>query len=456
MTMPEVSEGLEYRLIEDGVAYEVLSGDFNGAGVIVLPDYYEGKPVIRIAEEGFSRVSVGNELSRDITGVRLPQTLKSIENSAFYQTVLEKVVFPLGLEKIGSMAFSGTSLQEIVIPENVTSIGGSAFKSTQLQKIIIPENVTNIGGSAFEDCASLAEVRICATSPTLGARVFENTAWYKAQPDGYIYFGQTLYRYKGDFAKNAHLDLSDFATKKIADRAFSMCKGLTSVEIPFDVQWGNYTFFGCEDLKSVRLEEGLTEIPIGTFGQCSKLAELNFPSTLEKIGKIAFYESAIGGEIIFPMALTEIGEQAFGGCENLKSVSFQDKLASIGAFAFQGCDGLKGMIIPESVTDLGNMGFSESIEWVVFSFFAEDFSYQEIFKNLYSLEHIYIRDTQETIAATREENLDFNLFCKTETLTTDGKSITKIVYAYCEEPPTEEGDFWHYDTDGVTPIPWEN
>ena len=31
-------------------------------------------------------------------------------------------------------------------------------------------------------------------------------------------------------------------------------------------------------------------------------------------------------------------------------------------------------------------------------------------------------------------------------------SIT--VYCYAEVMPQEEGNFWHYDTDGVTPVIW--
>lgn len=30
------------------------------------------------------------------------------------------------------------------------------------------------------------------------------------------------------------------------------------------------------------------------------------------------------------------------------------------------------------------------------------------------------------------------------------------VYFFSADTPTEAGDFWHYDTDGVTPVIWEN
>ena len=90
-----------------------------------------------------------------------------------------------------------------------------------------------------------------------------------------------------------------------------------------------------------------------------------------------------------------------------------------------------------------------------FSFFDGDFSYQETFGKLGSLEHIYIRATQEEILAMKEESEDFYLFCRTMTMTLSGKTCKKILYAYSEDPPTEDGNYWHYDIDGVTPIAWE-
>jgi hypothetical protein len=28
------------------------------------------------------------------------------------------------------------------------------------------------------------------------------------------------------------------------------------------------------------------------------------------------------------------------------------------------------------------------------------------------------------------------------------------IYYYSESQPTDEGNYWHYDTDGVTPVVW--
>lgn len=32
--------------------------------------------------------------------------------------------------------------------------------------------------------------------------------------------------------------------------------------------------------------------------------------------------------------------------------------------------------------------------------------------------------------------------------------LSATIYCYSEAQPTESGNFWHYDTDGVTPVKW--
>ncbi|MBQ8375218.1 MAG: leucine-rich repeat domain-containing protein, partial [Clostridia bacterium] len=399
LTMPEVSEDLEYRLIEDGTAYEVIGPkDFNGAGVIVLPDYYEGKPVVSVW--GFGRMN--EEERADITGVRLPRGLKIVAPNAFGDTNIEKVVLPSTLE----------------------TIGNSAFRKTQLQEIIIPQNVMSIGEEAFKNCTSLTDVTILSAAPDLGMNIFENTAWYKAQPDGYIYLGKTLYRHKGDFAKNTHLDLGELSTRniKITSGAFSGCKGITSVEIPGDIVLGECTFQDCVDLAEVHFSDGITEIMERTFSGCSKLSKIEFPSTLEKIGKYAFKGAKLE-VVILPSTVTEIVQFAFSGCT------------------------LTGLVIPDGIALFEDPGI-EVLEWVCVPLPSENMNGYNSYFGM-GLSKAYVKATREELLAMIEEDVMFKHFCK-------GPFGGTTAYAYSEEPPTEAGDFWHYDTDGVTPIPWEN
>ncbi|MCL2443111.1 MAG: leucine-rich repeat domain-containing protein, partial [Treponema sp.] len=99
--------GLEFMLINNGTAYSVSKGTAKAA-IVVIPAIYEGKPVIEIADSGFS---------------------------------------------------SYTNMTSIIIPDGVTRIGSYAFfHCDNLTSIVIPAGVTNIGNFAFSNCGSLTSV----------------------------------------------------------------------------------------------------------------------------------------------------------------------------------------------------------------------------------------------------------------------------------------------------------
>ncbi len=83
---PEVkpTKGLEYTLLKDDSGYEVARGKADLTGTIVIPDYYEGLPVKRIAEYGFCiRIIIDIKVNTFTTGLHLPSTLEEIGDSAF-------------------------------------------------------------------------------------------------------------------------------------------------------------------------------------------------------------------------------------------------------------------------------------------------------------------------------------------------------------------------------------
>lgn len=72
----------------------------------------------------------GNAFSsnKELTGVKLPKSLKAIHDSAFKRCYgLESVTFNEGLEEIGTEVFSECPLKSVVIPKSVKKIGYRAF-----------------------------------------------------------------------------------------------------------------------------------------------------------------------------------------------------------------------------------------------------------------------------------------------------------------------------------------
>ncbi len=82
----------------------------------------------------------------DLKEVKLPSTLKIIEEKAFFLCDLKEIILPDGLEAIGKDAFGFcSSLKEITVPASVTRIDDYAFYScTSLLKVNMSGNESDI------------------------------------------------------------------------------------------------------------------------------------------------------------------------------------------------------------------------------------------------------------------------------------------------------------------------
>ena len=100
------------------------------------------------------------------------------------------------------------------------------------------------------------------------------------------------------------------------------------------------TFSFCDQLKDVKLCEGLLEIGDGAFHGCSALKRIQIPSTTKVLHSMAFTEcrkievvdlGGVGG------ALEEIQDSTFDLCNDLtRIVNIPPTIKSIGRFAFRG------------------------------------------------------------------------------------------------------------------------
>lgn len=137
-------------------------------------------------------------------------------------------------------------IKKVVIKNGVTSIGDYAFSECySLTSVIIGNSVTSIGGGAFEGCSSLSSITIPNSVTSIGYGAFSGTKWYDNQPEGLVYIGRILYKYKGTMPLNTKVTIKD-GTTVITGAAFSNCSGLTSVTIPNSVtSIGERAFFWC-------------------------------------------------------------------------------------------------------------------------------------------------------------------------------------------------------------------
>ena len=154
----------------DSAGYIVSSYGGNATNV-VIPSYYNSKPVLEIGEYLFSNNGA-------ILSVTMPSMLVKINMAAFKNAVqLSSIVIPSNVTLIDTDAFMDCSaLQTVALPERLEVIGNNAFEGTAMTTITLGNRISEIRSRAFADCASLRDVYLDNLTPPLRfANSFENT-----------------------------------------------------------------------------------------------------------------------------------------------------------------------------------------------------------------------------------------------------------------------------------------
>ena len=284
-------------------------GDCKNLTNVTLPN-----GVTQIGEYAFTSCS-------GIVSVKLPDNLTRIEVYTFEGCEsLTKIDIPESVEYIGEYAFYGCySLAEFEFPQKVTVIEEYVLSScVSLFGVTIHSGITEIKTGAFYDCIKLVEVcnlsdlDIRAGEPSYGyvasyaLNVCSNASQSKLteRADDFVVYADDDYKYiVGYVGKSEYLELpSGLKDYKLYDYAFAYNKILKSVTLTASIpEISSYAFFGCMNLNSVTIPEGVTQIGESAFEYC----------VIENIA--------------FPASLNRIGRWAFGGLISLNSASFADK-----------------------------------------------------------------------------------------------------------------------------------
>ena len=181
--------------------------------------------------------------------------------------------------------------------------------------------------------------------------------------------------YKEDIVS---VDIGEGVTE-IGDYAFISFSSMTEISIPESVtRIGEYAFAWCSSLESIYIPQNVTVINDYTFMYCRSLNTVNIPNNVTEIGSGAFNECAIES-ITIPNSVVRIGGCAFDSCSELKNVNIPNGVKTIEAATFAYCD-LREITIPDSVTNIEREAFrgcnnltsitlSQSIEKIEYSAF---------------------------------------------------------------------------------------
>ena len=123
-----------------------------------------------------------------------------------------------------------------------------------------------------------------------------------------------------------HVELPDNLTT-IPYMSFQMCESLTSITIPESVQiLDDYAFSSCNNLKNVQFD-GVSIVRIGDncFEGCDFLSEITIPDGVEHIGKYAFFNCESLCDVSFSSTVSKIDKFAFGNTA-ISEIRFPDDI----------------------------------------------------------------------------------------------------------------------------------
>ena len=366
----------------------------------------------------------------------------------------------------------------------------TGIKDKTITEIIVPDYVTCINEGVFSGCAFLHELTI----PFVGAKAIGKSVETFQHCFGYIFGANS---YDGGIAtrqiytttltnSNTGTSItSEYSTifyipeslkiitiigdniTSIDDWAFYNCNNLESITVTNNniKRIEREAFSNCSSLKDITIPDSVISIGRSAFSNCSNLAKIYYTGTIKewaskidglfnlmsygvynktlyinneplpseivlegitKINSSTFYNCRGLTNITIPNGVISIGSYAFSGCRSLTGVTIPDSVTRIEERAFENCSGLKSIIIPDSVKNIGEYAFN----------------------NCSSLMKVYYKGTEinwNTISMIRQYNSSLIY-------------ATRYYYSANEPELNEEctaynGNFWHYDIDGV-PVIW--
>ena len=287
---------------------------------------------------------------KKLTSITIPNSVTSISESLFSCcTGLKKISIPNSVVDIGDGAFTACeSLTNITIPNSVTRIGYSAFSCCEnLTNITISESVTSIEEYAFIDCSSITSVVIPSSVTNIGEYAL-GYYFNNFNNDICIVGNFEIIGNEGteaQFYANSN-NIPFVALKKIIDSGTTGdCtwtldeEGVLTISgngAMSDYGFDNYAPWKSDKIKSVIIENGVTNIGNVAFAYCHNLSSVTIPDSVTSIGSYSFC----------------------GGNTKLTDITIPDSVTSIGSFAFSHCRGLTSVKIPSSVTNIGTGIFS--------------------------------------------------------------------------------------------------
>ena len=248
--------GIRYRIINNTNTVEVINPTSDGLSASTYSGDF--KVPASVNNEGTDYAVVG------------------IDANAFIDAALSSIELPEGLEYIDNWAFANSTLPSIKIPSSVTTLGYDSpvftgnKKVPSLSKIEFAEGskLTTIGKNALAYCNNVETIKLPASVTDLN---LDNivTKSSNGQPTGEKDLGSL-----NSWANAKNITFAEGSPFENVDGV--LYKGDTCI-VALDDQ-----------ISSLKVREGTTQIGDGAFYLCQNLATIELPDGLKTIGNQAF------------------------------------------------------------------------------------------------------------------------------------------------------------------------
>jgi hypothetical protein len=220
-----------------------------------------------IIERGITTLNVFVFGQWNVITFLLPDTLLSINNSAFHESSLHFLTLPPSLLKLspyslGFVRFASTVLK---IPQNCEITTETFYSSTNITSFEVdsahPSLSTDSSGSLYDKNFSFL-FNFPPASPFLNFTPPATLSFLN--PDGPFSLAESLQK----------VDLSHTKITEIPEYCFATASGLIEILIPKSVQKIGHRAFADTQISELILPEELEELGLGVFFGCAKLREI--------------------------------------------------------------------------------------------------------------------------------------------------------------------------------------